>query len=121
MLAVSISSTELQVSWNPVPAIERNGIITDYEILLISSRAVITVPFPTADGASSEDATVNNLDKYVEYSVSVRAYTAIGPGPYSPAVNVRTQEGRKSCSHNNICAYVHIVMVQSVYWSTFSK
>ena len=35
---------------------------------------------------------LENLEEFVEYSVAVRAYTGIGAGPFSPAVNNQTFE-----------------------------
>ena len=35
---------------------------------------------------------ITGLEDYVEYNISVRAYTSVGPGPYSDPVTVRTSE-----------------------------
>ena len=34
--------------------------------------------------------TLNGLEEYVEYNISMRAYTSAGPGPYSVGVVERT-------------------------------
>lgn len=36
--AQALSSTSLQITWNPPEALERNGIITGYEILLVDAQ-----------------------------------------------------------------------------------
>ena len=44
--------------------------------------------------------TLSGLEEYVEYNITVRAYTSEGPGPYSdPPVTERTLEDgmRKPC------------------------
>ncbi len=35
---------------------------------------------------------IYSLEEYVQYNVSVRAYTSIGPGPFSSPVTERTLE-----------------------------
>ena len=35
---------------------------------------------------------ITGLEEYVEYNISVRAYTSVGPGPYSDPVTERTLE-----------------------------
>ena len=41
---------------------------------------------------SNTSIVVGGLQEYVEYTITVRAYTSVGPGPFSPAVNNRTAE-----------------------------
>ena len=94
MEANAISSTEIMVTWEEVLPIDQNGIITIYEVqyeplqFLESLSTLVT---------NTNDMAVNltNLQEYVEYSVSVRAYTIVGPGPYSDPVTERTLEDRK--------------------------
>ena len=39
---------------------------------------------------------LTGLEEYVEYNISVRAYTSVGPGPYSRRVTERTlTDGRR--------------------------
>ena len=44
---------------------------------------------------SNNSIVLGGLQEYVEYNISVRAYTIVGPGPFSPAVNNRTFEDGK--------------------------
>ena len=88
----AVSSTEIVVSWEEVPAIDQNGVITIYEIQF--------EPLVTFEGQiSTNSVNVTNtslfviltgLEEYVEYNISVRAYTSAGPGPYSDGVVERT-------------------------------
>ena len=81
------------MAWDPVPEIDRNGIITLYEVEYTQS---------TFSGISSSNLNTTNgsqlmvelegLEEYVEYSVRIRAYTSVGPGPFSVAVVNRTLE-----------------------------
>ena len=93
MTATALSPTEIEVSWKEVPDISRNGIIIMYEVQY--------EPLETFNGTISIE-TVNtsepvlmlnltDLEEYVEYNISVRAYTSTGPGPYSDPMTVRTE------------------------------
>ena len=80
------------VSWQPVPAVDQNGVLTSYEVeynqstfpsnqtgLLMTSGPVLSL-------------VLEGLHEYVEYSIRVRAYTVEGPGPFSEPVPFTTQE-----------------------------
>ena len=91
------SSTALRVTWEEVPAIDRNGEITEYEVQY--------KPLETFGGQIST-STVNtsmlsiiltDLQEFVDYNISVRAYTSAGPGPYSDPVTERTDTDCKLC------------------------
>ena len=95
MTATAVSSNEIEISWEEVPAIDENGIIVLYEIQF--------VPLETFDDAETVNTSgpvlttnLTGLQEYVEYSISVRAYTSVGPGPYSDGVVERTLEDGKS-------------------------
>ena len=93
MQALTRSSTAILVTWDPVPEIDRNGIITQYEVEFNQS---------TFNEISTSNLTITNgprlmleldgLEEYVDYSVRVRAYTSVGPGPFSVSVVNRTLE-----------------------------
>ena len=97
-MATVVSSTEIMVTWGIVPLIDvQNGVITMYEVLY--------QPQETFNGAIG-DLTVTvsapemsvvlmNLQEYVNYTISVRAYTSVGEGPYSEGIYVMTpSEGK---------------------------
>ena len=80
------------MNWEEVPVIDRNGIITMYEVEYnqtdfdIGTTQTLTVASTTAE--------LTQLLEYVEYSVRVRAYTEAGFGPYSDAIYETTlQDG----------------------------
>ena len=82
------------VTWDMVPPIDQNGVITVYEVLY--------EPLETFNGAimsntTTVDATAGaviliDLEEYVVYNISVRAYTGVGAGPYSVEIMERTNE-----------------------------
>ena len=91
--SVTVSSTEIAVSWNEVPEIDRNGIIVQYQVEFNQSTfdEISTSNLTTTDG-SQLMVELDGLEEYVDYSVRVRAYTSVGPGPFSVAVVNRTLE-----------------------------
>ena len=94
MQATAISSTEMMVTWGEVPPIDQNGIITIYEVQyepLQFMESLSTLVTNTTDMAVN----LTNLQEYVEYNISVRAYTFIGFGPFSTEITERTFEDGK--------------------------
>jgi len=81
------------VLWDPVPEIDRNGIITQYEVEFNQSifHEIPTSNLTTISG-SQLMVELQGLEEYVEYSIRVRAYTSMGSGPFSVAVMNRTLE-----------------------------
>ena len=91
MAAETISSSEVMVSWSEVPVMDRNGIITQYQVLLQPSSVTLIVNF------AQLSAVVSDLEGNILYSVTVSAFTAVGQGPYSsPPVQVMTNVGGKA-------------------------
>ena len=91
--AITSSSTTILVTWEPVPEIDRNGIITQYEVEFNQStfNEISTSNLTTTNGPQLT-MELEGLEEYVEYSVRVRAFTSVGPGPFSVAVVNRTLE-----------------------------
>jgi hypothetical protein len=92
IVITSISSTSIQVSWDPVPEIHQNGIITGYDVTYNQSTFLEPFPLVMSVRADGDSVTLTRLEEYVVYSIRVRAYTSIGAGPYSPLQNIRTPE-----------------------------
>ena len=91
--AITRSSTAILVTWNPVPDIDRNGIIIQYEVEFNQNTfSEISTSNLTTTNGSQLMVELNGLEEYVDYSVRVRAYTSVGPGPFSVAVVNRTLE-----------------------------
>ena len=95
--ATALSSTEIEVSWEEVPYCDRNGMITyeiRYEPLETFEELIYTNT--TNIYTAMLNITLTGLEEYVEYDITVRAYTSEGPGPYSdPPVTERTLENGK--------------------------
>ena len=98
VVATVLSSTEIQVSWTEVLEIDQNGIITEYEVMcepLMTFGGQITALTVNTTNLS---ITLMDLEEYVEYNISVRAYTSVGSGPYSVGIVRRTLEDGKFSS-----------------------
>ena len=88
-----MSSTEIVLLWEEVPAIDENGVITMYEIQFVPLETFggqITSDTVNTSNGSVLMMVLTGLEEYVEYNISVRAYTSAGPGPYSVGVVERT-------------------------------
>ena len=82
------------MTWEEVLEIEENGIIISYEIQFEPLEFTSVLMTDTIN-TTNLSAVITGLQEYVEYNISVRAYTIIGPGPYSDPVTERTLEDRK--------------------------
>ena len=87
------SSTSIFVTWDGVPAADKNGIITSYNITYHS----LTENHSNSTTVDNPDrqVTLIGLREFVNYSITVSASTNIGPGPASDAIIVITGEDSK--------------------------
>lgn len=83
------------VTWEDISLIDQNGVIILYEVLF--------EPLETFGGNISEQkhnttdlfATLMDLEEFVNYNISIRGYTIVGPGIYSVPIVVMTSETSK--------------------------
>ena len=92
-----VSSTIINVTWDIVPPIDQNGIITMYEVMyqpLETFNGIISTQTMNVSGTEMSVFLIE-LQEFVNYNISVRAYTSVGAGPYSDEVTVLTlQDGK---------------------------
>ena len=82
------------MTWEAVPAIYLNGVFFRYDVrfdplqfpLILLADCIITM---------NMSVVLTGLQEYVDYNIIVRAYTSVGPGPYSEYVKERTLEDRE--------------------------
>ena len=100
VMSTALSPTTIQVDWDVVPPIDQNGIITMYEVLYVPLETFGGAIGPLTVNVSGTEMSVvlMDLEEYVNYSVSVRAYTSTGEGPYSDVLTGLTPEDRKLTS-----------------------
>ena len=89
------SSTALRVSWEGVPAIDRNGEITEYEVQYEPLETFGGQISTSTVNTSMLSINLTGLQEFVDYNISVRAYTSAGPGPYSEEIlNTTAMDGK---------------------------
>ena len=86
---IVLSSSEILVSWSEIDPISQNGIITLYEVVYSAGSSLNQSVF---SNGSSFALHITGLEEDVEYNISVRAYTSVGPGPFSNVVMKTTKE-----------------------------
>ena len=94
MTVTVLSSTEIQVNWTEVSEIDQNGFITQYQV---TYEPLMTFDVLNTTTTNTTNLSINliDLEEYVEYNISVRAYTSVGPGP-SNVQSTRTFEDGKN-------------------------
>lgn len=92
------SATSLRLAWKSVPLIEQNGRIVQYSVLYkdINSRGNASEVMVAAPRSS---VLLEGLSADTVYDVRVCAFTAVGPGLYSPGVQFRTQRVDQGRTH----------------------
>lgn len=86
VFAVNGSSTSLKVSWTPPPTLDQNGRIRYYTVAYNRSSGS-----PSEQNATSNNVTLSGLEKFDEYTVTVRAVT-VADGPPSSPITVSTDQ-----------------------------
>ena len=93
--ATARSPTSIQVTWETVPDIDQNGDIIVYEVRydpLETFGGQIGISYTNTSNGSVLETTLKDLQEFVEYNISVRAYTMVGPGPFNMGILTRTFE-----------------------------
>ncbi|XP_022097247.1 receptor-type tyrosine-protein phosphatase delta-like [Acanthaster planci] len=98
----SVGQRNLTFTWNPLLCRNRGGVITGYKYMLINlnSRTNIT------GTVTGEEVVFDQLIPFTSYSFQVAATNAAETGPYSDAVNTRTEQAEPTVPLN--------VQIQSV-------
>ena len=92
--AVATSAVEISVSWDEVAARDQNGIILLYEVVVEPQITFGGSLMQTTINVTNMTTPLSDLHPYVNYTISVRAYTSVGPGP-SGTVTEATLEDSK--------------------------
>ena len=91
VVSASPDQRSINVSWMMLECQDHRGNITMYEARYTSTDFGDNVN-QTLNTSSGDELNleVDGLEEFTNYTIEVRAYTAIGPGPYSDPMNVRT-------------------------------
>ena len=91
MVSTNPDRRSINVSWMMLECQDRHGNITMYEVrytdLNFGENVNRTLNTSSGDETSLE---VDGLEEFANYTIEVRAYTAVGPGPYSSPMDVMT-------------------------------
>ena len=90
----TLSPTEVRVSWSEVDPIHQNGIITVYEVDYQPLRDFESEDV-TQVNTTATTIVLMDLHESVQYSITVRAFTSVGAGPFSNPVASVTHEAGK--------------------------
>ena len=112
MTRQNTTSSSILVSWEAVQVELRNGIITGYTIkyqsLTENDNGIVKA------GPNDRQANLRGLKEFVEYNISVVAFTVKGDGPPSVIV-VRTDQDSES---NKLNVFTLYVMLAYSYYSS---
>ena len=78
--------------WDEVLPIDQNGVITMYEVMYTPLEDFGVTILANTTIIPEQSTVLQNLQEYVNYSISVRAFTGIGMGPFSSTLIVLTLE-----------------------------
>ena len=95
--ATANSSTTIAVMWDEVVPIDLNGVITMYEVMYTPLEDFDGTIMTRTTNVTDLSVLLMDLEEYVNYSISVRAFTNAGAGPYSDPETVLTNEDGKCC------------------------
>ncbi|GAB1600757.1 protein sidekick-1 isoform X2 [Argonauta hians] len=97
--ALAINSTVIQVKWKPPLSSQIFGLLLGYHIIARPVNKVLGLPTVSEQVTVNseklygwQDGYIGNLQKYIEYRLTVDSYTLKGSGPESKPVVVRTLE-----------------------------
>ena len=109
--AVTVSATSSKsifVSWDPVIADDRNGIIKGYKVnyqaLPNGDMAAKFLNITKAQQNKRQRVSLDHLNEFTNYSIGVLAFTAFGNGPASVVQVVETLEDSKF--YASICVVI---------------
>ena len=90
MVSTNPTERSINVSWI-MDCQDRHGKITMYEVRYTSSDFGVSIN-QTLNTSNGDETSlqVGGLEEFANYTIEVRAYTAVGPGPYSSPMDVQT-------------------------------
>ena len=93
IMATPLSVTEIRVEWEPVSERDKNGVITHYEVHVNQSdNSALPTTNSTAVNSPSLSVVLSGLHPFINYTITVRAFTSVGPGPLNPIPVLNTTD-----------------------------
>ena len=111
MVSTDPDQQSINVSWVMLDCQDRHGNITMYEVRYTSSDFGdnVDLTLNTTNGDETR-LIVDGLEEFTNYTIEVRAYTAVGPGPYSDPIDVQTLPDRKHIVYTYWCLYACVCL-----------
>ncbi|XP_022783220.1 protein sidekick-2-like isoform X2 [Stylophora pistillata] len=93
VISLEVKRTEYQITWDGLPREVANGFIKTYQVrlLLKESCSPVDASFNSTFNTTKTEMLLSSVSVCARYEVSVRAFTAAGPGPYSEPSVIQTQ------------------------------
>ena len=82
---ISVTARRITVSWSPPLLLQRNGVITDYNVTCAFDEVTSSIRYDNTSLSIS-------VAPFTSYSCSVRAATSVGDGPATPVISGVTDE-----------------------------
>ena len=97
LVVLNVTSTTIELDWEPPPLLHRNGVIGSYIILCSEIETNETI----RSNSSTSEFIIRELHPYYNYECKVSAVT-VGVGPFSSTITVTTlQDGENIISCMN--------------------
>ena len=96
----TLSSDSLVVRWDPPLVRKQNGKIIHYKVCFSIRERWPKCDVAQVDG-NVRSYVIRNLDKWVQYKVTVQAGTRVGDGPQSKPILLQTDESGKAFFFND--------------------
>ncbi|XP_054407858.2 contactin-3 isoform X2 [Pongo abelii] len=100
--ANSLSSSEIEVSWNIIPWKLSNGHLLGYEVRYWNGGGKEESSSKVKVAGNETSARLRGLKSNLAYYTAVRAYNSAGAGPFSATVNVTTKKTPPSQPPGNV-------------------
>lgn len=91
MSFIGLNYTTFQISWDGLSEEVANGFIKMYQVRLVVNATCTPVqPVLYSTFNTTTTDVLSSLSLCTQYEVSVRGFTAVGPGPYSKPIMLQT-------------------------------
>uniref|UniRef100_A0A672MXE1 Sidekick cell adhesion molecule 1 n=1 Tax=Sinocyclocheilus grahami TaxID=75366 RepID=A0A672MXE1_SINGR len=105
LIVISASETSLRIRWEPLPEAAYNGNPESVGYRVRAQRADgLGLPRMETVSEHLSVVTVEGLEEWTEYELSIQAFNGIGPGPWSSPVLGKTKESVPSGAPENVSA-----------------
>ncbi|XP_035253841.1 protein sidekick-2-like isoform X1 [Anguilla anguilla] len=113
------SETSLWLRWVPLPEWEYNGSpeLVGYRVQYSQVRPQDRLLYHVIPDRLEREFTIEDLEEWTQYQVSIQALNGIGAGPWSRPVQGRTRESVPSSGPTNVSAFAATSSSILVRWS----